>query len=77
MNIPIKPTNKRLCHSCQVMPAAQWATECASCLADDRERRKVRSFVPLFGEEVRSLPNVGICLHHNRKCCGECIGEKR
>lgn len=69
--------SKRLCSSCGVMPAASFATECESCLFTARERKKVRSFVPLFGDAVKRLPNVGECITHRRRGCTVCLkGEK-
>jgi len=68
---------RRLCHSCRLRPAEPWSSECSECLGLERERRKPRSFVPLFGDQIRVLPNVGECIRHRRRGCQECVGEKR
>jgi len=70
---------RRLCHSCRFRHAEPWSSECKECLGLERERRKPRSFVPRFGDEVRILPNVGICEKHNRRGCADpsCMGENK
>jgi len=68
---------RRLCHSCRFRHAEPWSSECSEFLGLEWERRKPRSFVPLFGSETRVLPNVGECIRHRRRGCQECVGENK
>lgn len=67
--------SRRLCICGQ--PAAPWSPDCLDCLMQARERRRVRSFVPTFGDQIKRLSGeTGICPACQKRGCMRCAKEK-
>jgi len=66
----------KLCAECGEPLTFGGTTRCMDCVIQ-AQRNAQRSWVPMFGAEVKRLPNVGTCERHKRRGCHICVGDNR